>query len=97
MPPRRIPPRMSGRVSESRIRPLDLPRPIRVDAAPDGTPIRVHGRRGPVPVAGIRERWRIEDEWWRVPLARDYVEAILEGGRPVLLFRNREDGRWYLQ
>jgi len=50
-----------------------------------------------VGVAGIREDWRIDDEWWRIPLSRHYFEVILEGGRPLLLYHDRMEGGWYFQ
>jgi hypothetical protein len=76
---------------------VDRPRPVQVQVDAAGDPVAVRGRRGPVPIAGIRERWRIDDEWWRTPLSRDYFQVILEGGRPLLLFRDRVGGGWYFQ
>ncbi len=83
----------------SRLRPipLDLPRKVTVRVDGDGRPRAVRGRRGWVGVAGIREDWRIDDEWWRIPLSRHYFEVILEGGRPLLLYHDRMEGGWYFQ
>jgi hypothetical protein len=48
-------------------------------------------------VAAIRERWRIDDEWWRRPISRLYYVLALEGGQMLSLYRDLEDGRWFLQ
>jgi len=48
-----------------RVRPLNRPRPLRVEAGGDGLPAAVWlaGRR--CAVEAVLERWRIDDEWWR--------------------------------
>ncbi len=54
-------------------------------------------RRRRVAVAEIVDEWVIEDEWWRAPIARRYVQALLADGRPLTLFHDLIDGGWYLQ
>ncbi len=48
-------------------------------------------------VEAIGEVWRIDDEWWRMPIRRRYVEAILEGGKRVVLFEDLTTGAWWMQ
>ncbi len=48
-------------------------------------------------VETVGECWRIDDEWWRDPIARRYVEVILEGGRHVMLYEDLFTGEWFLQ
>ena len=49
------------------------------------------------PVEAVGEVWRIEDEWWRVPIVRRYVEVILEGGGRVVLLEDLVTGEWFEQ
>ena len=58
-----------------------------------GLPVMVE-RRAVESVGGI---WRIDDEWWRAPIHRRYVEAILEGGKHVVLFEDLMTGEWWMQ
>ena len=51
----------------------------------------------PKRVAAVRERWRIDDEWWRSPLARDYVTVVLQDGRPLTLYHDLVEGGWWVQ
>jgi hypothetical protein len=51
------------------------------------------GRR----VEEILELWRIDDEWWRTPLSRRYVDVLLEGGGHVVLFEDLTNGQWFMQ
>lgn len=81
----------------SRLRPLDVPRPVRVDADGEGRPMALHVERGQRQVVAIRETWRIDDEWWRRPISRLYFAAVLENGRPVTLYRDLASGGWHLQ
>lgn len=48
-------------------------------------------------VESIGENWRMDDEWWRQPIVRRYVEAVLEGGGRVLLFEDLITGEWFIQ
>ncbi len=48
-------------------------------------------------VETIGEVWRIDDEWWRLPIVRRYVEVILEGGGRVVLFEDIITGEWFAQ
>jgi len=48
-------------------------------------------------VEAVGEVWRIDDEWWRVPIVRRYVEVIFEGGGRVVLFEDLSTGEWWMQ
>ena len=81
-----------------RIRPLNRPRPVRVEAGQDDRPIAVYfsGRR--YAVESVLETWRIDDEWWRErPVSRLYFSVLLEDGRTVTVYRDLVSGRWARQ
>ena len=80
-----------------RLRPLDAPVPIRVRIDGEGRPVLVHRRGRPRRVEAVRESWRIDDEWWREPIRRRYVEVVLADGRPVTLYRDLVADRWFEQ
>ena len=48
-------------------------------------------------VESVLETWRLDDEWWRVPIARCYVDAVLDGGRHVVLYCDLGTGEWWMQ
>jgi hypothetical protein len=76
------------------MRRLAEPRPATVEAADDGRPETVDGRR----VDAIRESWLIEDRWWTGnPLRRRYWEIVTADGRNLVAFRDLERNRWYTQ
>ncbi len=84
------------------LRPLGLPGPIDVRADASGLPTTVRLRGGrPMTVDQVDEVWRIAEEWWQeTPLARTYYRVIVDGGRPLTLFRDdlaATDGGWYEQ
>jgi len=71
---------------------------VEVELDERGAPIVVtretgNGKR----VESIGETWRIDDEWWRVPIVRRYVEVILEGGGRVVLLEDLVTGEWFEQ
>jgi len=85
-----------GPAERPQLRPLGSPRHVRVETDPTGAPLRVSPGRGAWRgVLSVRERWRIDDEWWRETLSREYFEAILEDGRMVQLYRDLEKDAWY--
>ena len=81
---------------EGSLRPLNLPRPIAVEAE-GGRPvalIRGDGDRRPVEIV---DRWIIDDEWWRTPIVRHYYTVLTEDGVRHTIFRDGVTDRWYAQ
>ena len=51
------------------------------------------GRREAVEVCN---RWRVDEAWWREPIARDYFKVV--GARWLaLVYLDRVDGSWHLE
>lgn len=80
-----------------RLRPLNLPVPVAVTMRGDGLPEVVTVDGAQRAVLAVRERWRVDDEWWRRPISRDYVEVVLDDGRRLVLFRDLLTGEWFRQ
>ncbi|MCG6987694.1 MAG: hypothetical protein LJF06_05895 [Gemmatimonadetes bacterium] len=81
-----------------RLRLLGQPRLVDVRTNEEGEPLHVRLPGRPARrVAAVREAWRIDDEWWRRPISRDYRAVVLDDGRPVTLYHDLLDGRWYVQ
>ena len=81
---------------KGRLRALNLPRTIHVDGT-DENPALVQTSAGPVEIESIRERWRIDDEWWRRPLSRMYYQVLLASGDQLTIFKDLETGQWFQQ
>ncbi len=45
----------------------------------------------------VGEVWRVDDEWWRQPISRRYVEVVLEGGKHTVVFQDLTNGNWFIQ
>jgi hypothetical protein len=99
-------------VRADRLRPLNTPRPLRVETDERGRPTAVGlsgqgsgARSRPplprprtrIPVEEILDRWRIDDEWWRKEVSRMYFHVALEGGQLLTLFQDLTTARWYGQ
>lgn len=80
-----------------RLRPLNLPRPVQVEEAPVGWPHAVWLGQRRCEVIGVRDDWRIDDEWWRQEIARHYFDLVLRGGDQLTVFQDLVTGRWYTQ
>ena|SRR2546423_14491224 len=81
-----------------RLRALNVQQQVEVQLDEDGMPTIVkretgNGKR----VETIGEVWRVDDEWWRQPIVRRYVEVVLEGGGRVVLFKDESTGEWWMQ
>jgi len=55
--------------------------------------IRWAGRREPVEVCN---QWRVEEGWWREPIARAYVKVVGPHWL-ALVYLDRVDGSWHLE
>ena len=95
------PQRSAARTS---LRPIGLPRPLSVRSDAEGSPVALartdargrHSRE--THVERIEEVWRVSEAWWRESSqARTYYRVILDGGRPLTLFRDDDTGTWFEQ
>ena len=66
---------------------------VEVDGGGTLTAIRWAGRREAVEVCN---RWRIEEQWWREPIAREYFKVV-GGSWLALVYLDRKDGTWHLE
>ena len=85
-----------------RLRALNVPRPVKVELDDLGWPVRVReGGTGKGEewraVEGIGDTWRLDDEWWRRPVSRRYVEVILEGSGRMIVYEDLVTGEWFGQ
>ena len=83
------------------LRAIGLPRALHVEADADARPVAVtrassRGARGVRSrVEHIDDTWRVAEAWWRAGAqARTYYRVVLEGGRPLTLFRDDATGTW---
>jgi hypothetical protein len=72
---------------------LNEPRPALV-VCEDGVPAAVNR----VPVAALREEWRVVDRWWtEEPVHRRYFDTVLEDGRCSVVFYDEAGRGWFSQ
>ncbi len=88
-------PRASAGIN--RLRPLNQPKPIRVQEDAVGNPIAIFYKGRRIAVEGIKDRWRIDDEWWRKEISRLYYQVVLKDGRIFTLFHDLIDKGWFTQ
>ena len=80
------------------LRPLGRPQPVTVRTDEAGEPVYIRFRGRPARrVEVVRERWRIDDEWWRELICREYRTVVLDDGSVVTLFLDLTDDLWYTQ
>lgn len=81
-----------------RVRPLNQPRPVQVTLDDcSGLPIALRDRRGSHPIARVQDEWRVDDEWWREPIRRRYVQVLLPSGALRTLCHDLVADRWFEQ
>ena len=77
--------------------PMNLPHPTAVEVDSAGVPTAVLVRGRLRSVLAVSDRWRIDDEWWRTEISRDYYAIELEGGTRLTVFRDLVTGAWFQQ
>jgi hypothetical protein len=86
------------RNGSDRLRALNVQQQVIVELDARGTPTIVKRETGNEKrIESIGETWRIDDEWWRVPIVRRYLEVIVEGGGRIVLFEDLKTGEWFAQ
>ena len=89
---------MPTRTNADHCRALNVPQRVQVelDNGRPGKVIRPPVRK-PRRVESVIECWRVDDEWWRNPIARTYYEVVLETGGRVVLFQDLVTNEWWIQ
>jgi hypothetical protein len=88
----------SGATPPSDFRLLNPPIPIEVRESAHQTPRAIQLKGCWRRVVSIEDVCNIDEEWWRErPIVRMYYRVILEGDRPLTVFRDMVDGAWYQQ
>lgn len=81
-----------------RLKPLGRPRSVVVRTDEAGRPTHVRQPGKPArSIAVVRERWRIDDEWWRQSISREYHTVVLDDGTVLTLYHDLVDASWYVQ
>jgi hypothetical protein len=73
-----------------------IPVDVRENAQQRPLAIRIKGRW--LKVVSIDDLCNLDEEWWQErPIVRMYYLVLLEGDRPITVFRDMLDGAWYRQ
>ncbi len=86
-------------MTPNKLQPLNLPQPVEVALGNEGLPqaVRNCATAEKIAVETVMEVWRIDDEWWRQPISRQYIEVVLQGGRHLVLYEDLITGDWFMQ
>jgi hypothetical protein len=60
-----------------------------------GLPVALRTRTGWRRVIELALTWRVETDWWRLPIGRDYMRCLLADGECVDVYRDLYDGTWH--
>jgi hypothetical protein len=84
--------------SVGRLRSLNAPVRVQVRLGRDDAPARIVLRGRARTVAGVQERWRIDEGWWwERPVSRTYWRLVLDDGRQVTVYEDEVDHTWWTQ
>ncbi|MFI5283852.1 MAG: hypothetical protein ACHQ0J_12090 [Candidatus Dormibacterales bacterium] len=74
---------------------LSPPAAIKVTLNDDGTPAFISGAfSGPIdPIT----RWKVESEWWKKPVVREYWKAVLNNNLLCELYHDLGADEWFLE
>ena len=71
--------------------------PIRVTADPLGTPQSFTWQGNRHPVIQVTRRWRIDVDWWRGRVWREYFKLVTRTGLLVEVYHDLVGGGWFVQ
>jgi hypothetical protein len=76
-----------------------LPSPAEIEVRLDagGEPVHLRWRRWRVGLVAVHNHWRVEEDWWRDEVTRDYYKVQTADGTLCVIYRDRREGKWYLQ
>jgi hypothetical protein len=63
----------------------------------NGQPVALLNGKRRLGIAQIQDAWRIDDEWWRDPIARCYYQILLDTGALLTIYHDQITDSWYEQ
>ncbi len=70
---------------------------VQVETDAQGTPQRLRMDGVTSGEVGICNRWRVDDDWWRTPVARLYFKLVTRDGLLCTIFLDEIRGTWHLE
>lgn len=70
---------------------------VQVETDAQGIPQRLRMDGVTSGEVGICNRWRVDDDWWRAPVARAYVKLVTRDGLLCTIFLDELSGTWHLE
>ena len=70
---------------------------VQVDTDADGVPVRLRMEGTDHGELGICNRWRVDDGWWRDPVARACFKVVTRSGLLCTIFLDEIRGTWHLE
>ncbi|KAB2867357.1 MAG: hypothetical protein F9K46_00505 [Anaerolineae bacterium] len=71
--------------------------PIEVQADALGTPLQFTWQGQSHAVERVARRWRVDVDWWRGRVWREYFKLTTQTGLLVVIYRDFMGDTWYLQ
>jgi hypothetical protein len=76
---------------------LQPPDPIKVRLDPEGTPTHLHSAAGWQPVTRVLDRWRIDCDWWRRSVSREYWRLLVDDDLALECYCDRLTSSWFVE
>jgi hypothetical protein len=70
---------------------------VQVETDAGGAPIRLRMDGSDHGEVGICNRWRVDDGWWRDPVARACYKIVTRSGLVAVIFLDEIRGTWHLE
>jgi hypothetical protein len=72
-------------------------RPIQVRLDGDGVPTHLQSAAGWQPVTRVLSRWRIDCDWWRNPVSREYWRLLIADDLALECYCERARNEWFVE
>ncbi len=70
---------------------------VEVETDADGIPTRLRMNGVTHGEVGICNRWLVDDDWWREPVARHYYKLVTRDGLLCTVYLDEIRGTWHLE
>lgn len=84
-------------IRPDRLRPLNSPREVALQVNDSGHPLYVTDTKGAKKIEKVLDTWRVDDEWWRNSISRNYYELLMEDGSRLIIFNDLSTDKWFSQ